>query len=101
VDRGGDAGYHRRVGRRNTRLAVIDLVVAIGCMVDTLLAQPFGDIQNGASVLTSIWAAGTGAGAASGETDLRAALSVLGSARVEVVVPAEPVPLPAHAGRPA
>ncbi|GAA0615033.1 ATP-binding protein [Kribbella sandramycini] len=51
-------GYSRRWGRRNTRLAVVDLVVTIGCMYATLLAQPLIDIRGGASVLTSVWAAG-------------------------------------------
>lgn len=51
-------GYSRQWGRRNTRLAVVDLVVTIACMGGTLLAQPLSHIQNGASVLTSVWAAG-------------------------------------------
>lgn len=51
-------GYSRHWGRRNTRLAVIDLVVTVGCMYATLLAQPLLDIRAGASVLTSVWAAG-------------------------------------------
>ncbi|MEV0286806.1 MULTISPECIES: MacS family sensor histidine kinase [unclassified Kribbella] len=51
-------GYSRRWGRRNTRLAFADLVVTIGCMYLTLLAQPLLDIRAGASVLTSVWAAG-------------------------------------------
>lgn len=51
-------GYSRQWGRRNTRLAVADLAVTIACMAGTLLAQPLSHIQNGASVLTSVWAAG-------------------------------------------
>ncbi|TCN37708.1 signal transduction histidine kinase [Kribbella orskensis] len=51
-------GYSRHWGRRNTRLAVADLIVTIGCMYLTLLAQPLVDIRGGASVLTSVWAAG-------------------------------------------
>ncbi len=51
-------GYSRHWGRRNTRLAFADLVVTVGCMYATLLAQPLLDIRGGASVLTSVWAAG-------------------------------------------
>ena len=51
-------GYSRRWGRRNTRLAFADLVVTVGCMYATLWAQPLLDIRAGASVLTSVWAAG-------------------------------------------
>ncbi|TCC61801.1 ATP-binding protein [Kribbella pittospori] len=51
-------GYSRRWGRRNTRLAFADLVITVGCMYATLLAQPLLDIRAGASVLTSVWAAG-------------------------------------------
>ena len=51
-------GYSRHWGRRNTRLAVIDLVITVACMYATLLAQPLIDIRGGASVLTSVWAAG-------------------------------------------
>jgi len=51
-------GYSRRWGRRNTRLAFADLVVTVGCMYATLWAQPLMDIRAGASVLTSVWAAG-------------------------------------------
>ncbi len=51
-------GYSRRWGRRNTRLAFADLIVTVGCMYLTLLAQPLLDIRAGASVLTSVWAAG-------------------------------------------
>lgn len=51
-------GYSRRWGRRNTRLAFADLIVTVGCMYATLLAQPLVDIRGGASVLTSVWAAG-------------------------------------------
>ena len=51
-------GYSRRWGRRNTRLAFADLIVTVGCMFATLLAQPLLDIRAGASVLTSVWAAG-------------------------------------------
>jgi signal transduction histidine kinase len=51
-------GYSRHWGRRNTRLAFADLVVTILCMYATLLAQPLSDIRGGASVLTSVWAAG-------------------------------------------
>lgn len=51
-------GYSRHWGRRNTRLAFADLIVTIGCMYLTLLAQPLVDIRGGASVLTSVWAAG-------------------------------------------
>ncbi len=51
-------GYSRRWGRRNTRLAFADLIVTVGCMYATLLAQPLLDIRAGASVLTSVWAAG-------------------------------------------
>ena len=51
-------GYSRRWGRRNTRLAFADLIVTVGCMYLTLLAQPLIDIRGGASVLTSVWAAG-------------------------------------------
>jgi signal transduction histidine kinase len=51
-------GYSRRWGRRNTRLAFVDLGVTVGCMYATLWAQPLLDIRAGASVLTSVWAAG-------------------------------------------
>ncbi|WP_350274732.1 DUF5931 domain-containing protein [Kribbella sp. HUAS MG21] len=51
-------GYSRRWGRRNTRLAFADLIVTAGCMYATLWAQPLIDIRGGASVLTSVWAAG-------------------------------------------
>jgi signal transduction histidine kinase len=51
-------GYSRHWGRRNTRLAFADLVVSVGCMYLTLLAQPLIDIRGGASVLTSVWVAG-------------------------------------------
>ncbi|HEY3562610.1 MAG TPA: DUF5931 domain-containing protein, partial [Kribbella sp.] len=51
-------GYSRRWGRRNTRLAFADLAVTVGCMYATLWAQPLLDIRAGASVLTSVWAAG-------------------------------------------
>ena len=51
-------GYSRRWGRRNTRLAFADLVVTVGCIYATLWAQPLLDIRAGASVLTSVWAAG-------------------------------------------
>jgi signal transduction histidine kinase len=51
-------GYSRRWGRRNTRLAFVDLIVTAGCMYATLWAQPLIDIRAGASVLTSVWAAG-------------------------------------------
>ncbi|MEU8224953.1 DUF5931 domain-containing protein [Kribbella sp. NPDC048915] len=51
-------GYSRRWGRRNTRLAFVDLAVTVGCMYATLWAQPLLDIRSGASVLTSVWAAG-------------------------------------------
>ncbi|MFI5697736.1 MacS family sensor histidine kinase [Kribbella sp. NPDC051586] len=51
-------GYSRRWGRRNTRLAFADLIVTVGCMYATLWAQPLVDIRGGASVLTSVWAAG-------------------------------------------
>lgn len=51
-------GYSRHWGRRNTRLAFADLIVTVGCMYLTLLAQPLLDIRGGASVLTSVWAAG-------------------------------------------
>ncbi|MEU4289326.1 DUF5931 domain-containing protein [Kribbella sp. NPDC026596] len=51
-------GYSRRWGRRNTRLAFADLIVTVGCMYATLWAQPLTDIRAGASVLTSVWAAG-------------------------------------------
>ena len=51
-------GYSRRWGRRNTRLAFADLIVTVGCMFATLWAQPLLDIRAGASVLTSVWAAG-------------------------------------------
>ncbi len=51
-------GYSRHWGRRNTRLAFADLIVTVGCMYLTLLAQPLLDIRAGASVLTSVWAAG-------------------------------------------
>lgn len=51
-------GYSRRWGRRNTRLAFADLVITVGCMYATLWAQPLLDIRAGASVLTSVWAAG-------------------------------------------
>jgi signal transduction histidine kinase len=51
-------GYSRRWGRRNTRLAFADLIVTVGCMYATLWAQPLLDIRGGASVLTSVWAAG-------------------------------------------
>jgi signal transduction histidine kinase len=51
-------GYSRIWGRRNTRLAFADLIVTVGCMYATLWAQPLLDIRAGASVLTSVWAAG-------------------------------------------
>jgi signal transduction histidine kinase len=51
-------GYSRHWGRRNTRLAFADLVVTIGCMYATLLAQPLMDIRSDGSVLTSVWVAG-------------------------------------------
>jgi len=51
-------GSSRHWGRRNPRLAFADLVVTILCMYATLLAQPLADIRGGASVLTSVWAAG-------------------------------------------
>lgn len=51
-------GYSRSWGRHNTRFAVLDLVVTAACMAGTMLAQPLSHIQNGASVLTSVWAAG-------------------------------------------
>ncbi|HZX06480.1 DUF5931 domain-containing protein, partial [Kribbella sp.] len=51
-------GYSIRWGRRNTRLAFADLIVTVGCMYATLWAQPLPDIRAGASVLTSVWAAG-------------------------------------------
>jgi len=51
-------GYSRQWGRRNTRLAFADLLVTVGCMYATLFAQPLIDIRGGASVLTSVWAAG-------------------------------------------
>jgi signal transduction histidine kinase len=51
-------GYSRHWGRRNTRLAFADLIVTVGCMYLTLLAQPLRDIHGGASVLTSVWVAG-------------------------------------------
>ncbi|GAA2808957.1 MacS family sensor histidine kinase [Kribbella solani] len=51
-------GYSRRWGRRNTRLALADLVITAACMYATLWAQPLVDIRAGASVLTSVWAAG-------------------------------------------
>ncbi|MDX6247440.1 MAG: hypothetical protein QOF10_800 [Kribbellaceae bacterium] len=51
-------GYSRHWGRRNTRLAFADLIVTVGCMYATLLAQPLVDVRAGASVLTSVWAAG-------------------------------------------
>jgi signal transduction histidine kinase len=51
-------GYSRRWGRRNTRLAFADLIVTVACMFATLWAQPLLDIRAGASVLTSVWAAG-------------------------------------------
>jgi signal transduction histidine kinase len=51
-------GYSRSWGRHNTRLAFADLAVTIVCMAGTLLAQPITHLHNGASLLTSIWAAG-------------------------------------------
>ncbi len=48
-------GYLRRWGNW---LALSDLAVTIGCMVGSLLAQPLSHLQNGAAVLTSVWAAG-------------------------------------------
>ncbi|MBP2351345.1 signal transduction histidine kinase [Kribbella aluminosa] len=51
-------GYSIRWGRRNTRLAFADLIVTVACMYATLWAQPLPDIRAGASVLTSVWAAG-------------------------------------------
>lgn len=51
-------GYSRRWGRRNTRLAFADLIITVGCMFATLWGQPLLDIRAGASVLTSVWAAG-------------------------------------------
>jgi signal transduction histidine kinase len=51
-------GYSRHWGRRNTRLAFADLIVTVGSMYATLLAQPLIDIRGGASVLTSVWVAG-------------------------------------------
>jgi signal transduction histidine kinase len=51
-------GYSRHWGRRNTRLALADLVITVACMFGTVLAQPLLDIRAGASVLTSVWVAG-------------------------------------------
>jgi signal transduction histidine kinase len=51
-------GYSRRWGCRRGRLAFADLIVTVGCMYATLWAQPLLDIRAGASVLTSVWAAG-------------------------------------------
>ncbi|TDD45991.1 ATP-binding protein [Kribbella antibiotica] len=51
-------GYSQRWGRRNTRVGFVDLIITAGCMYATLLAQPLIDIRGGASVLTSVWAAG-------------------------------------------
>ena len=51
-------GYGRYWGHHTTRLAVCDLAVTIGCMAGTLLAQPLSHLQNGASLLTSVWATG-------------------------------------------
>lgn len=51
-------GFSWSWGRRNTRFAIADLIMTIACMYGTLLAQPWSHIQNGASVLTSVWAAG-------------------------------------------
>jgi signal transduction histidine kinase len=51
-------GYSRTWGRSNTRLAVADLVVTVACMAGTLLAQRLDAIHDGASILTSVWAAG-------------------------------------------
>ena len=51
-------GYSRGWGRRNTRLAVADLLVTLACMAGTLLAQPFDAVNDGAAILTSVWAAG-------------------------------------------
>jgi signal transduction histidine kinase len=50
-------GYSRDWGRRQ-RFAVVDLAVTLVCMAGTLLAYPLERIQDGASILTSVWAAG-------------------------------------------
>lgn len=49
--------YSRDWGR-NWRFAAVDLAVTIGCMAATVLAYPLERIQDGASILTSVWAAG-------------------------------------------
>jgi len=49
--------YSRDWGR-NWRFAAIDLAVTLGCMAATVLAYPLERIQDGASILTSVWAAG-------------------------------------------
>jgi signal transduction histidine kinase len=51
-------GYSRHWGRRNTRLALADLVITVACMFGTILADPLLDIRAGAFILTSVWVAG-------------------------------------------
>ena len=49
--------YSRDWGR-NWQFAAIDLAVTLACMAGSVLAYPLERIQDGASVLTSVWAAG-------------------------------------------
>ena len=49
--------YSRDWGR-NWQFAAIDLAVTLVCMVASVLAYPLERIQDGASILTSVWAAG-------------------------------------------
>lgn len=43
---------------RTRRFVVVDLVVTLGCMAGSLMAQPWDAAAGGATVLTSIWVAG-------------------------------------------
>ena len=49
--------YSRDWGR-NWQFAAIDLAVTLVCMAGSVLAYPLERIQDGASILTSVWAAG-------------------------------------------
>jgi signal transduction histidine kinase len=49
--------YSRDWGH-NWRFAAIDLAVTLACMAATVLAYPLERIQDGAAILTSVWAAG-------------------------------------------
>jgi signal transduction histidine kinase len=50
-------GYSRTWGRQ-WRFAALDLAVTLACMAGTLLAYSLDRIQDGAAILTSVWAAG-------------------------------------------